>query len=440
MSLVLLVSLLGPPEADASPAPGEQLELPARASAPTPGAAAEQPEPRPAPDASPSEPAPAPEPEPEPEHTWQAELNIDTAYGFNSNLPDNHLTRMTVTPRSGEMTIGAVGAFVRHPLRDDQPWLFEFGLRAGAAVDALTASEPNPGGPDGKFAGTEVFKHIAVANAGFALRRAKTTFAAGVFESPIGFGTFWTHRNWNYTTSWELNTVPYYLTGLRITQPLPRGFELAGWVVNGFQSFADNNNVPSGMLALNWTRPKTPVPPPRTGSTSTQFATHVYFGPEGTTAIGPKDWRLYWDTWVVYDFDDHFSLAGVFDLGLDRVGREDERAPFGTLALFSRGTIFEGKRGHLDLALRPEALWDPRGRFTGTEHWLFAGTGTLTFTLFEHLFLRAEYRFDHSTARNGFFFRREFTHAGAPGLAQDQHTVFLSLAANWSFWFGGKRS
>ncbi|WP_106392221.1 outer membrane beta-barrel protein [Enhygromyxa salina] len=375
----------------------------------------------------------------QPRRTWQAELFVDVAYVFNSNLPQNHVYRgMYTNPRTNELAVHNVGGFVRHQPSAAEPWIFEIGLHAGAAVDALTAAEPIPGGEDGKFAGSEVFKHIARANVGFALPRAKTQFAAGVFESPMGVGSFWTFHNWNYTTSWESNVVPYYLAGMKIAQPLPGNVELAGWLVNGFQTYADLNPVPSGLVTLTWAPQARPVPAPRTGDTALTLSTQVYFGPE-SQRLGPDDWLVYWDTWAIYDFDDHFSLAAVWDFSVDRPGRvHNLQSMYTGGALFARGTVYEGKHAELDLAVRPEASWDPDGRFFGVEQWLISATATASLRLYDHLLLRTEYRYDHSTAADGFFYQREFT-SDDDQLAGQQHTVFLSLTAWWDFWFGTGR-
>ena len=387
------------------------------------------------------------EAEAEPERSWQAELFVDVAYGFNSNFPDNHVYRgMYTNPRTNELSVAAVGAFVKHRITPREPWQFELGFHAGAAVDALTSNEPIPGGPDGKFAGSEVFKHIALANAGFEIRKTKTFLGAGVFVSPLGLSTFWTKDNWNYTTPWENNVVPYYLTGAKIAQALPGNLELAGWVVNGFQTYADLNSVPSGIVSLTWKRPAVEVGPPRTGTNSLTVATFVYFGPESVD-LHPADWLVYWDTWVVWNFDDHFGMAAVWDLGVDRVGRVGDRPldPDGGQQLYTggavqaRGTVFEREHVRMDLALRPEASWDRDGRFFGVEQWLISGTATASMFMWDHLLLRAEYRYDYSTAARGFFYRDEFGSDDAIGLARDQHTVFLSLTAWWDFWFGRAR-
>jgi hypothetical protein len=373
-----------------------------------------------------------------PVRSWQAELFLDVAYGFNSNFPDNHLFRgMSTNPRTNELSIANVGAFVRHRVNQREPWQFELGFHAGAAVDALTAREPIPGGPDGRFAGAEVFKHIAVANAGFEIRKSKTFMGAGVFESPLGGASFWTRHNWNYTTTWQRNAAPFYLAGAKFVQALPGNLELAAWVVNGFQAYADLNSVPSGMVSLAWNRPPVVVGSPRTGPNGLRIATNVYFGPESVD-LYPADWLVYWDTTVWWAFDDHFQMAAVWDLGVDRVGRvgEGDQQLFTGGAVLARGLVLEREHVRMDLALRPELAWDRDGRFFGVKQWLIAGTATASMWLWDHLLLRMEYRYDYSTARGGYFYKDEFGSADAIGLARDQHTVFLSLTAWWDFWFG----
>ncbi|MFO7566794.1 MAG: outer membrane beta-barrel protein [Enhygromyxa sp.] len=441
---MLALLVLGPPEAELS-APSERVEVapisPLPSEPPSP-ASSQATDPDQARDpVQAAEPAPA---RPGEGRTWQAELFVDVAYGFNSNVPDNHVYRgMYTNPRTNELSVSSVGAFIKHPLTAREPWQFELGFHAGAAVDALTSGEPIPGGPDGKYAGAEVFKHIALANAGFEIRKTKTFLGAGVFESPMGIGSFWTKYNWNYTTTWESNIVPYYLAGVKVAQQLPGNVELAGWFVNGFQSYADRNSVPSGLVTVTWNRPAVEVGPPRSGTNSLTLSTQLYFGPEGVD-LRPADWMVYWDTWVVWNFDDHFSMAAVWDLGVDRVGQVGARPldPAGEQqlytggALFARGTVLEREHLRMDLALRPEASWDRDGRFFGVEQWLVSGTATASLWIWEHLLLRMEYRYDYSSAARGFFYRREFGSDDAVGLAREQHTVFLSLTAWWDFWFG----
>ncbi|MCA9702123.1 MAG: outer membrane beta-barrel protein, partial [Myxococcales bacterium] len=139
------------------------------------------------------------------------------------------------------------------------------------------------------------------------------------------------------------------------------------------------------------------------------------------------------------DFDDHFSLAAVWDVGVDRAGRDiGQKSLYTGGALFLRGTVLERDHARIDLALRPEASWDRDGRFYGAKQWLISGTFTANLRLWDHLLLRAEYRYDHSTAADGFFYHHEFGSDDDP-LAINQHTVFLAMTGWWDFWFGRPR-
>lgn len=427
---LVLFTLLGPPEETPNRS-SEQVDVVAIEPAPAPEP---EREPDPDPTAAIDRPVPVPEPEPEPEpaRTWQVELFADIFYAVNSNLPDNHVMRGFVTsPRSGELSPNVVGAFVRHRANDDEPWWFELGIHAGPAVDALVAAEPNPGGVDSRYAGVEVFKHIALANAGFRIRKSKTSIGAGVFESPLGISSFWTFRNPNYTPTWQSNIVPYYLAGARISQEIPGGVTLSGWVVNGAQTYADVNEVPSGLLSLAFS------PAPRKRMQALTISSHVLFGPEGLS-IAPEDWLILSDTTIAWELDDRFSMAVVWDIAVENPGRiKADQNLYTAGGIMARGTLFENDIARLELAVRPDVLWDRDGRFFGVRRNLvFTPTATANLWLWDHLMLRLEYRFDQSVAEAGFFYRGAATTDGAPGLAQRQHTVFMALTGLWDFWFG----
>lgn len=117
------------------------------------GASADSPAPEPA-----SDPLTAPAPEQSdaadppaaersrPPRTWQAQLFIDLAYGFNSNFPDNHVYRgMYTNPRTNELSVSNVGAFVKHPTNEREPWQFELGLQT-STLGPRASTWPPPTG------------------------------------------------------------------------------------------------------------------------------------------------------------------------------------------------------------------------------------------------------------------------------------------------------
>jgi hypothetical protein len=419
---LLLLAMLGPPEPTA--AQSERVEVVAVEAAPP------QPEPTPE-QPAPQLPAPASKSGPETARSWQAEIFVDVYFAANSNSPDNHISRgFLTTPRSGEFVPGVVGGFIRHRATDEEPWWIEVGLHAGANVDSLVAPDPIAGGEAGRYAGAEVFKHIALANAGFRIKKSKTAIGAGVFESPFGISYFWSFRNTTYTPMWQNHIVPYYLIGANVSQQLSKTLTFTAWLVNGAAAYSDANKAPSGAGSLIWS------PAPRKGMHALTLASHVLFGPEGQS-LAPKDWYVLWDTTITWAFDDHFSMAAVWDFAIENPGRaKAEQNLYTGGGILARGCVLERGFARMDIVLRPEVLWDRDGRFFGVPQWLITPSAGADLALWQRLTFRVQYRYDYSTNPAGFFYRGAAVTDGGPGLARDQHTVFFALVGLWDFWFG----
>ena len=358
---------------------------------------------------------------------WEVGGFIDVNYAYNSNNPDNHVYRGTsVQPRTGEFSLNHAVAYVR---RDAVPGrfspLFEFAAQGGPAADALVAYEPVAGGANGKFAGPEVWKHISRANVGFRTRHG-TEVVAGLQLSPVGIGVHWSPYNWNYTVTWQLNSVPYYLSGVKLAQTLRDRHQVQLWLVNGWQLLADNNKAPSVTLGYTFT-----------ASERFNLGEYVWIGPEQAD-MRPRAWRLFSDTQFTYNTE-KFGVSGVCDVGADP--RTD--LPLSPWQLWMTGAVFTrwrvlGENRTWDMALRPELFWDRDGRMFGVPQTLVSGAFTNNFRVFNNLLLRAEYRYDHSTNRHGFFYRGGAIADDATGLARGQHTLFFSVAGVFSHRFGGR--
>ncbi|MBL9103910.1 MAG: outer membrane beta-barrel protein [Myxococcales bacterium] len=364
---------------------------------------------------------------------WEVGGFIDINWAWNHNHPDNHVYRGTaVQPRTGEITPNLAVLYVR---RDAHPgrWgpTFELALQAGPAADALMAYEPTPGGAASKYAGAEVWKHLARANVGLKSRRG-TEVSAGLHLSPVGIGVHWSPYNWNYTVTWQLNSVPYYLTGLKVVHPLSDKHGVQAWVVNGWQTLADVNKAPAFMLGYTYT----PSP-------AFAFAEYAYFGPDNAdTRLAA--WRMFSDSQFTYNHE-RFGVGGLFDVGGERrsdlAGRPWHM--WMNAALFTRWRVLASKpsastwrRRSWDMAARPEWFWDRDGRMFGVPQHLLAFTFTSDVRLLGALLLRVEYRYDRSTAAQGFFYRGGAITDDAAGLGRDQHTLFFAVAGVLAHRFG----
>jgi len=387
-------------------------------SAPAPPAPGPAPAPAPAPTPAPStDKAPPEPPVDEPVGPWAVGGFVDTQYIINSNLPDNHIMRGTaVTPRTGEFSPNLIVGYIRRdPIRS--PWMFELAFQAGPAADALYYSEPVAGGADGRYAGVEVFKHIGRANAGVKLRTG-TEFAAGLMLAPTHFGSFWAKDNWHSSITWGYSSVPFYLMGARVYQPIGDKVGVGLWLANSYGLMGDNNKAPSGLLNLVITPVK-----------NLTIVQNVYAGPEDVS-IKPDAWRLLIDTQVVYNTE-KWGIAVVGDYGREKLTFK-EGSP---VAHWANGMVSVrwhvlGDKHKWGMAVRPEFFWDRGGRIFNSpdrDNWLIGGTFTNDFRFFDGLLFRLEYRYDHSTAPSGFFYRGAAITDTASGLAAGQHSIIFNF-------------
>lgn len=449
-SVLLYWRLLAPPdEVEAGPTPPTPIE---EATQPDLGASEPDPsEPEPPPAVEP-EPRPTIGPEltePEPEHepvpglvdapaatppaetpaprTWMAGAFIDTGYVFNSNLPDNHVNRGLFTaPRSGEITIPLAVGQVRHDPSEEEPWQLELALQFGSAATALVATDPLPGGDASRYTGVEVWQHVGRANVGGRIPRLRTEISAGVMGTPIGYWSFWPKDNWLYSTPWHLNAVPYVLMGGRVLQPIGERVVLHAWVVNGAQTYADINKVPSYMGGVH----AKPVD-------GLQLGQFVYFGPEDRDPSA-RAFRMLSDTWAVYEAD-RWGISAVFDVMRERVTVQPD-APVALYVIGSlspRVTLLRAREDRVKwgLAARGEAFWDRDGRIFGVDQLLGSASIDTDVDLFGYLRLRLEYRYDRTTNPAGFFYRGAAIHDTDPGLGREQHSVFVMATGSFEHWF-----
>lgn len=407
------------------PQPDASAETRANEPSTTPPAAPQAPTPTPpTPPASASATPPAAppaEPTPAADEPWAVGGFVDTQYIFNSNLPDNHIMRGTaVTSRTGEFNPNLVVAYVRRdPLRS--PWMMEIALQAGSSADALYYDEPVAGGPNGRYAGVEAFKHIGRAWAGVKLRGG-TEFAAGLMLAPTHFGSFWAKDNWHSSITWGYSSVPFFLAGARIYQPLGDRVGLGLWIADAYGYMGDNNKVPSGLLNL--------VIFAAPNLTLTQ---NVYGGPEDVN-LRPEAWRLLLDSQIVYSTD-KWGLAIVGDYGREKLTFK-EGSPVahwtnGMISVRRHVVAFGRKKQHsYGIAARPEFFLDYGGRIFNAQdqvNWLYGVTFTNDLRFFDAVRIRVEYRYDHSSAPSGFFYRGAAIANDAAGLASDQHAVIFNF-------------
>ncbi len=357
---------------------------------------------------------------------WEVAGFVDVNYGFASTHPDNKVQRgRTVVPRSGEFSLNLVKVGIRRDARAGRlSPTFDLALHGGPAADALVVGEPTPGGDASRFAGPAVFRHIGRATVGLQTRRG-TELSVGMHASPVGIDGHWTPDNWNYTAAWEADGVPYYFAGLRLHHPIGDRHSVQLWLVNGWQTLSDVNRAPAMLVGYTFA--------PTANIEVTEL---FYAGPEHADTRMAA-WRLYSDTKAHYH-SERFGVGALVDVGGERRFDLPHRPQMliVTAALFTRWRVL-GRRHTWDMVARPEFYWDRDGMIYGASNNLLAsGTYTNSVRITDHLLLRLEYRYDHSTRPQGFFYRRDAITDTAVGLARDQHSVFLAVAGVFAHRFG----
>ncbi|HWB80151.1 MAG TPA: outer membrane beta-barrel protein, partial [Nannocystaceae bacterium] len=365
-----------------------------------------------------------------PLRNWVVGAFLDAGYVFASNRPDNHVNRGIVTaPRTGELTVSYAAAYVRHDASEREPLALELALQIGPAATALVAGEPQPGGDASRFAGPNVWQHLGRANVGGRIPRAGTELSAGLFNTPIGYWSFWPKDNWSYSTPWHLNAVPYVLMGGRIVQPAGERVMLHAWIVNGYQTYADANDVPSYMFGLT-------VAP----TASLSLGHFDYFGPEDVD-IAARSWRWLSDTWLFFERD-RFGIAGVFDAMRERLTHVPGQPVALQLAgeVSARVRLLDAREGRVKwyLAGRGEAFWDRDGRMFGVRQLLGSGLVGTDLRLWDYLLVRLEYRYDRTDNQQGFFYRKSAVRDDDTGLGREQHAVYFVLTGMFEHWFAAR--
>lgn len=376
-------------------------------------------------------------PSPEPEASdFRIYGFVDANGSVSSNRPANHVYRGTATqPRIGELTMNLAALGIEKKARPGRlDWTMNLAAQFGPAADALVAAEPQGTADSPTFVGPETWKHIGRATAGFRTARG-IEFTGGLHVSPVGIGIHWVPYNWNYTVTWELNGVPYYLAGGRLAVPISRNgrHRLEGWLVNGWQYAADNNRAPSGMLGYVYD-----------DGEGNNVASFLWLGPErDDLSLGGS--RIYSDTQFTIDRP-RWGIAALVDVGTEGVTTAEgtsNRVWWMASAVFTRFRLLtvDGKRRDEDTApllawelqARPEVFWDPDGNIYPLNGTLVSGTVGTSFRILGQLLVRAEYRYDHAFDPNGFFFRGDAITPDASGLAINQHTFFINVAAMFDY-------
>lgn len=343
---------------------------------------------------------------------WRYGAYVDVSYIGNFNFPDNHLWRSRTTAvHHNELSPNMGLAYVRKDASVSSRWGMELGFQGGRDSEqfAYLLGERRVDGAD-------VLRHVHRANVSYLAPVGRgVMMTAGLFDSLIGYESFYAKDNANYTRSWMADNSPYMMFGVNAQYPVNDDLTITAFIVNGYYHLSHPNDLPS--YGGRWVLKATP----RLTVTQT-----IYGGPDQTdTSL--EFWRVYGNHILEWK-DDNVTVAASFDIGTESIAGR----PGSPRAFVMGGNIVV--RWHItgpwSVALRPEFYWDRNGRWTGAEQFVKAITSTVEYK-FPYKWMstvaRVEHRYDDSTGVEGGFFKNGELRPGEIGLTPGQHLLLLGV-------------
>ena len=350
---------------------------------------------------------------------WHYGAYLDLSYPIDFNFPENHRWRSKVTTqRVNELTPNMALGYVRKDADESSRWGMEFAVQGGYDV---TGQVPNAslryGDP---YSNAETFSHFSRANVSYlAPIGTGLKLTAGLFNSFIGYESFYAKDNFNYTRAYLPDYSPYFMFGLSAQYQINEAVKSAFYVINRFNYLSHPNSLPGYGGQISWA-----------ASPRITFTQNLYYGPDQSNT-DLRYWRLFSDSSLQWKRD-NLTIAFVYDIGTERAIPEagGQRVFWTGAAIYTHWQFTK----IWALAIRPELYYDPDGTMTGARQFIKAITSTLEYKLPVAAIttrLRMEYRYDDSTGPQGGFFTGGEVSPGVIGLTQAQHLLIVALLWNY---------
>jgi hypothetical protein len=303
-------------------------------------------------------------------HGW-----VDVFYGLNANRPSDGTSFLpgtgTTARRANQLSLNAAALDVS---LEPRPVGFHLTLGFGSGLEVVHSAEPA-----GSAVGPDVFRNVYQATVSYAAPIGSgLLFEAGIYPSHIGFETFFSKDNWNYTRGWMGEFSPYYQAGLKIAYSFDAHWSAQLHLLNGWQTIGDNNRAKAVGTQIAWTNDRVTL------------GFNTFAGPE--LPGDDSHWRLFGDLTAVVKATPWLSLGATADVG--RQDRAEGAAVWHAAGLYARFGLHE----RAALALRAEYYDDVDGFFSGSPQVLRDGTATLELRPNEHFILKLEARYDWADA------------------------------------------
>lgn len=324
---------------------------------------------------------------------------IDTYYSYNYSRPNDRRGSTPSFVRDGDQgdwldvrafdrednsfTLDNVEISVFKPSTEKDPIGFGFTTNYGEIAQRLTFV-PSDGRVDGASGGDDF-----TISQGFVTYKAPIgkglDFKFGKFATWIGAELWESVDNPNFSRSLLYqNAIPFTNTGLAVSYPLLDKLTATGYLVNGWDTFVDNNTGKTLGYQFNWAIAE-----------NTNFIVNGSHGPEQTDNSSNN--RHFWD--LIFAIKPFEKTA--FNLNLD-YGTEEDGAMLATINENGQwwgfsGIVNQDITDSFGLALRGEYFDDNDGARLGVDALnIWEITLTANIKIRENLLVRPELRYDEA--------------------------------------------
>jgi hypothetical protein len=234
---------------------------------------------------------------------------VDFYYLHNNNLPSStERSYTTQALRNQEFNINLAYVDVKV---EEEKYRGRLAIQYGTSVNKNYSSEPI------KDSGSNQFSVRNLQEAYIGIRLTQNTWVdAGIYLGHIGFESWISHLNWNYTRAFALDYVPYYTSGVKLTHNFTDKFIFQFHIMNGWQTITDNNKDKD--LGLQWKY----IFSPKLTITWNQQAGNQAPNNER------KQTRFYSNAILEWHWTDWISLASSFDVGTQKISKKMEYEPW----------------------------------------------------------------------------------------------------------------
>jgi hypothetical protein len=325
---------------------------------------------------------------------------VDVFYAVNANSPLDGASFLpgtgTTARRANELNVNAAALEVA---LDPHPVGFHLTLAFGSGPEVLHSGERT-----GSATSHEIWRSVYQASVSWTAPIGSGLLVeAGIYPSHIGYESFFSKDNWNYTRGWMGEFSPYYQAGLKASYAFDAHWSAQIHFLNGWQVIGDNNRAKAVGTQIVWTNDRASV------------ALNTFAGPE--LPGDDSHWRLFGDLTAQLKATSWLAVGATVDLGWQ--DRREGAALWHAAGLFARAAL----SALAAVALRAEYYDDRDGFFSGAPQVLRDATVTLELRPAEQLILKIEARHDIAGAPV-FTSRRD-----AAGNATFSTTQTLALAS-----------